>query len=386
MSMTLQVQDFLDMEENLLIIYNPQWRILGYFGFLPVDYHDPAKTFKKASYPLCCFRACITAVMIIGQLFMVYVIGGLFVFRMMAPSAGMAGGSYNNMVLKVLEMLPYVMMAFRSLCVMVVLLAKRRHCEPLRAETIAFFRTCFHGFLPRTRQAQRWSLLAIVMCSVSFVLHFSWDILQLYEYAARIQYDMELDSGLIYPRISVRVYFILWAVFVSVPYFLSQQVYSWALISAAILSSTLKSLKEQIRKEYTAVIKCGKGHLPLQQLSDKVTTWQTAHMEMLRFCQSLEHFFSWILFFIYCCDFAILLGYTAGFVNHIHEEGWLRKNIAEFGYAVLIFASYGTVFAIPFVRVYERSSGLLFDLHELTLVVKQFTGKESCGVIMIKFV
>lgn len=295
---------------------------------------------------------------------MVYVMSEMFFVSMLTPSKEVAGTTSSNMILKVLEMLPYVMMAVRPFSVMAILLAKRSHCESLRVETIAFFRTCFSGYLPRTRQAQRWSHIAKALCALTFVLHFSWDIFELYEFTKRLQYKMEMDSGLLYPRIAVWVYLILWSLFVSVPYFLSQQVYLWAIISAAILSSTLKSLKEQIREEYLVVKKYDKGQLPLVEISNKVKTWQTTHMEMLRFCKQLDHFFSWILFFIYCCDFTILLGYTAGIVNHIHEEGWFVKNIAEYGYSVLVFAAYGTVFAIPFVKVYERVRNTVHpDLH-----------------------
>ena len=88
--------------------------------------------------------------------------------------------------------------------------------------------------------------------------------------------------GILVCFIRVRIYLILWALFISIPYFLSQQVYLWAVLSAAILASALKSLKLELRDELVKVKSYDeRDYLPLEQLNCKVKMWQTLHMEML---------------------------------------------------------------------------------------------------------
>ncbi|OWA52884.1 hypothetical protein BV898_17326 [Hypsibius exemplaris] len=71
---------------------------------------------------------------------------------------------------------------------------------------------------------------------------------------------------------------------------------------------------------------------------------------------------------IYGLDFLTMMGYSATVIKNPRTD--VDSYIYVIG-SIIIFGSYGTVFLLPLVHVYEQSLGLSFSLHHLAIAVKQ---------------
>jgi hypothetical protein len=81
-----------------------------------------------------------------------------------------------------------------------------------------------------------------------------------------------------------------------------------------ILSEAMKKLNDEIQQEVEYYMGSKGGWVIFKKKEtnlseEKVKQWEVCHMRMLLFCQSLNRFFSLILFFIYRLNFVALLSF-----------------------------------------------------------------------------
>ena len=165
---------------------------------------------------------------------------------------------------------------------------------------------------------------------------------------------------------------IIYALFSTLPFILSQQVYSAVIILAVLLGEAIKKLTREIHEETHDVEQSngvfdGNGR-ELELTEKKVKNWQAYHMKIVFFRERLNGFFGDILFVVYGMDLLTLFGFLSSIVKNV------RTDALSYEYLLLssvIFLMYGTVFLIPLVMVHEMVSALKIALSRVGIVVFQ---------------
>ncbi|GAU99985.1 hypothetical protein RvY_10912-2 [Ramazzottius varieornatus] len=365
------------MADDISAIFLPQWLTLQCAGFLPLTFGDQFCRFAGKHWR---YQQMIsTAFKLVGlfwlfcQIITVYIQVQLFL-----TGSGVIDKN-DNWILKALEIMPYTFIAARPLGVLIIMYTTHKASERLQVISAHFFAVCFPDIRRRRHVVVKWQKVAWTAFFVTFLIHFGFDFYASYDYFRAMGSDFDADLGLKYPRMNMRWLFITWTLGEGIPFFLSQQVYFWAVLSASLLATAIKTLHHQMKEQLNAVTQDTFTYTSMHALNEKVLAWQKLYMEMLKFCHSLQHFFSWILFIIYCCDSASLLGYIAAIINNFQKDGWIETRLSLYAFSALVFAVYGTIFAIPFFVVSERSSALLFTVHELSVVTKHI--QKQKGVV-----
>jgi hypothetical protein len=121
---------------------------------------------------------------------------------------------------------------------------------------------------------------------------------------------------------------------------------------ALVLHGALKRLHEQIHGEilfYQNILMIGKDKAV--DCETKVKHWQDCHLRMLLFCGSINQFFSLILFAAYGLDFLTILAFAARIVQNPNANA---DPYIYLIFGILLFLSYGMLFLIPLIVVYEK--------------------------------
>ena len=155
---------------------------------------------------------------------------------------------------------------------------------------------------------------------------------------------------------------VIWSLFSTMAFVLSQQVYVCAIIPAIVLHDVVARLDREVREDTASFERRSARGWPFRLneremavAEEKVIQWETRRMQMLLFCGEITDFFGVILMVIYGLDFLTLLGFSSNIVNST------RTDLPSYLYLALscaISLAYLTVFLFPLVAVYEKVSVL----------------------------
>jgi hypothetical protein len=262
-------------------------------------------------------------------------------------------------ILPVMGVLPFFTIDGRAFLALILLFIKRRHWNSLMLETNNFMQVCFpsNALDGLIKSIQR---IAVTLCALTVLLVILWEFVNWHAYLGSDSNLIKSNHTAHYLPITYHMYqnIIIWVIFSTLPFILSQQVYLCAVILAIILSKAIDRLISQINEE-RVYYEGKKGTFLVITEKDiegtevKVKNWEICRMQSLLFCGSLNKIFSLILFAIYTLDFLTLLGFTSSLMR---EDG---VNVTRSWYLIfgdLVFLSYGTVFLLPLVAVYEKVS------------------------------
>ncbi|OWA52882.1 hypothetical protein BV898_17324 [Hypsibius exemplaris] len=279
--------------------------------------------------------------------------------------------NHTNPILMGMQFMPFCTLNFRGLIVLFLLFLKRNSWTKLMKTAEVFLETCFPNNQDRTAVMRRARKIAVLLCLLTVSMHSAWDVSE-WIVTTETLVNVTMTYGdiatplpmayLMYQYISV------WTVFCTFPFVLSQQVYICVIVLAVILTEAVKSINQQIKQEIVLYEGRFAGKNELAMTEEKIIVWENAHLRVLLFCRCVNHYFSWILFIIYGLDFLTMMGYSANVIKNPRTDADSYVYIIG---SIIIFGSYGTVFLLPFVHVYEQSLGLSFSLHHLAIAVKQ---------------
>jgi hypothetical protein len=151
---------------------------------------------------------------------------------------------------------------------------------------------------------------------------------------------------------------IIWELFCTLPFALSQQVYLCVILLAVVVGKTITRLISEIDDErvYYQTKISNAAVLALEEVEgteSRVRNWEMFYMQSLMLCACLNRFFSLILFMIISIDFITILGFTSGFII---GEQLSSAYFSHIIFSVVLFLAYETLFLLPFIAVYEKLS------------------------------
>jgi hypothetical protein len=332
-----------------------QVSLLKIFGLLPPSREGYSQDFgtKTVSRLMPLIAICF----LIGTLFSSCLQGAVFFYAALYPETDGPTSSTTNL-LYVLQIMPFFIVNSRAFFGIFLIFIKRHDWKNLMQETNDFMRICLTQSA-RNILLEKIRFFSVSLFLVTFILHLSWESSAWLNFIVGSP-NISMMSENAYPPLPIKEYtyqfVIIWTIFCSVPFLLSQQVYLCLIILAMILSEAMKKLDDEIQEEVEYYMGSKGGSVIFKKKEtnlseEKVKQWEVCHMRMLLFCQSLNRFFNLILFFIYGLDFVALLGFISNIVQNYRSDA---ISYAFLIFSSLLFLSYQTVFLLPLVAVHEK--------------------------------
>jgi hypothetical protein len=334
-----------------------QTNLLKLVGILPFSKN---KTFVKKF--LSVILTTLALFILIGSIYSTAFQSAVFIGSIISSQAKAQANKVKSSAisfLPALQSMPFVTINIRASAVLVLFFIKRRHWDSLMLETNHFIHTCFpYGALGDVVKSIRRA--GLILCAVTVLLLTVWEFGDWYSFLGDYSNAtmMRNNSANSLP-ITYYMYqnIIIWVLFSTFPFALSQQVYLCAILLAMLLGKAITRLIFEINEEREYYEKrigdCVVVKEKEIQLTDqKIRNWEKCHMQTLLFCGSLGRFFNMILFTTYSIDFMTFLGFMSGLI------GRGKSDASTFLYFLphLVFLAYGTVFLLPLVVVHEKVS------------------------------
>jgi hypothetical protein len=332
--------------------------LLKIVGLLPLSGRKVSKKVFFFNLILLLIALCF----LLGTLYSSGFSAAFFLYGLFYPSLTDLGTTKTDPILAVLQLLPFFTINVRALSVLFVLFLKRRSWKGLMDETQDFLQACFPCCRLRAVIVAKMKKASMVLFVATFTLHVLWEYAEWVVFLEGIPNVTMSETDNIAAPLPMKYYLfeyiILWTLFSTIPFILSQQVYVCAIILAMVLGEAVKRLDLQIQEELKYYKErngssVGVSDKELELTEGKVKIWEFYRMQILVLLGSVNNFFSLILFAIYGMDFLTLLGFTSNLIKNP------RSDVDSYTYLIgssVIFVLYGTIFLIPFVKVHEEVS------------------------------
>jgi hypothetical protein len=342
----------------------PQIIVLKITGILPL--YNRSKT-PRPTLTQKCLQTSLTAVAVcflLGILLSSGLQGAVFLWGIFHPDPFKES---SETILTVLQEMPLFVVNCRGLLVLFIFFIKRDSWLDLLEETLTFIQNSFSS-QQAEKLMKRSHQVSVVLFVVTVTLHVLWESVKwciFFEISPNITFDGDEGAAPIpikYPMIDALLAMVFFRAF---PFTLSQQIFACLIVSALVLNEAVSQLSLKIseeivyykgRKFVSGII----GEQEIQSTETKVKAWQCHHLRFLIFSESINNFFSLIIFLIYGMDFVAILGFTSGLVQS--NESGIFKVTATSIFSMVIFLSYGTLFFWPLVSVYEKVSKTVLHL------------------------
>ena len=140
------------------------------------------------------------------------------------------------------------------------------------------------------------------------------------------------------------------------PFFISQQVYLSAIFSGKVLANILTDLSNDIHEEVSMhMVKTKSSIYNLSKLRDKVKWWQMTHLKIIEYNEKLNVCYTEILFLVYCFDFVVLVSAVSRIASTAYDGNPFSQSQNAIAFFIALkFTAQITLFAVPFVQVYEK--------------------------------
>jgi hypothetical protein len=330
-----------------------QTNFLKLAGMLPLS-ENKTSGMKVLSVILTLIALCLLT----GSLFSTAFQGAIFFYGLVHPPHADNSKISSDLILLVMQELPFFTISGRAFFVLYFFFIRRRQWNSLMLDTSDFMRTCFpHVTVDGVVETMR--KVNYLLCGVTIFLQMSWEVVDWYEnFDGNNNFTMVSENLATPLPMTYDAYqsIIVWTLFSTLPFALSQQIYLCIIILAIVLGKGVERLICQINEEasyYTERLKklVRITEKEIEVTDEKVRNWEVFHMQTLLFCESLNQFFSLILFAIYGIDLMTVLGFTSDLINNQKSDVTANLHLIL---SILIFFLYGTVFLLPLVLVHEK--------------------------------
>jgi hypothetical protein len=326
--------------------------LLRLFGFFP----PPVATSREISPGLTFHRSQKILTGIAGFLLLGDLIVALILFAQIVAVLLMQNG---GLLLKIFLFLPSFVLSARPMIVLTLVFWKRSQTNSVLAAVQNFVETSFPQIYLRNYYCKKWrkTSLILFLFTISITLLMTVWGSQITVLLVPGGASLTSDNAL-YPlpvKFYLWQYFTLWFLFPTFSFILSQQVLVLAMLSALVLSDSLKTLNRSIRSETDCLKMATKSHIGQRinfpELQRTLAAWKSNAAEVEFLFSTLNEYFDWILFGIFGCDFLTLMGFAVNILNNP------RPGIDSYGYytlSCLVFCIYNTLFFLPFISLHEE--------------------------------
>ncbi|OQV19861.1 hypothetical protein BV898_06131 [Hypsibius exemplaris] len=376
----------------------PQVFLLKLLGIIPLVGSDGKR----------CISAAVSTVVgvcyLIGTFYSAGINGAHFLYGFFHPDAAVSpkNTTHESVILQIMQLMPFFVINSRAFCVLLLLFVKRNSWPIFTAKIDRFLE---HSLPTEISTVFRLNVgrTSVVLCAVTFCLHLLWEAVEWVVYLEAVpNITMTTDNFMAPLPVKYLTYqsIVLWTLFSTLAFILSQQIFVCAIVLATLLKNILRRLNVEITEELLYFGRksedlYGPNEKEILATVEKLRCWEARRMEALLFCGEMNDFFGPILLLIYGMDFLTLLGFSSNIVNNP------RTDLDSYMYLALscaLFLAYLTVFSFPMVAVHETSGNLAFLLHRLTFAVevsmglsplRDWTGRSShaplpAGIRLIK--
>ena len=268
--------------------------------------------------------------------------------------------TYNSDVfLKIIQLVPFTAINWRTLITLLLVFRKRSKWSILIGQLQTFVQKNFDSPALIERKAGRFG---VILCVATVGLHTVWEVDEWLVYLNDLSNDTLYGNNFWTPiPIPMDVFgaAVIWTVFCTIPFIISQQILVAVVTVAFVISQALTELTRKIQTEITFFQQGNSRSFVMvvdqetALLEERVRKWQCGHMEILIFFGRVNRYFSSFLFVFYSLNIVTVLGFVANLIANSRSD--TQSYIYLIG-SSLIFFSYGTVFLIPLISVYEKVS------------------------------
>ncbi|GAU92249.1 hypothetical protein RvY_04353 [Ramazzottius varieornatus] len=365
-------------------LFAVQELILKVCGFLPLSpdrYTLNSPRTRTLQYVLQTSLTFVAVCLLLGSFYdtVVHTVAVLYVFLQttLEDPTARPSKSYKPDLLGVLSNLPFCAIHLRGLLVLYLFFRQRYNWSILKFELDRVIAKCLPVQSDPKDAVKKWTKISFFLSVFTFSLHTIWEIVEVVYYLAKEPENYGTYTKVFDPlpfKIRTDEYLTIYQLFCTIPYILSQQIYTLLIVPSGVLYESIDLLLNDIRNaqyghaEITTV--SGRWQRTLE-LSDTVDEWADRYRAIVEFVERLNESFSWILFAAYGLDFITVLGFAAGMASGAKE----LKGFFFLLTCATIFASYGTAYLIPMVKLHEKSLELPFALRQLRANVKMLASE-----------
>jgi hypothetical protein len=343
----------------------PQIIVLKITGILP--FYDWSKT-PRPTLSQKVLQTSLTAVAVcflLGTLLFSGLQAAVFFWGIFRPDPSVES---SERLLTVLRKMPLFAINCRGFMVLFIFFIKRNSWFQLLHETLTFIQNSFSS-QQAEKVMKRSNQVSVVLFVVTVALHVLWDSVTRFIYfQTSPNITLAGNQGLFpIPVQFPMMYSLFLKIFFSAfPFILSQQIFVCLIVFAIVLIEAINELKRKINEEIffyeeRKFVPDGIGEQEIESTERKVKAWEYFYLRILLFHQSINGFFSLIIFLIYGMDFVAVLGYTSSLVQGTQSS--VFEATATRIFCVVVFLSYGTLFFWPLVLVHEKVSRRHWHFH-----------------------
>ncbi|XP_055337824.1 uncharacterized protein LOC129587900 isoform X2 [Paramacrobiotus metropolitanus] len=215
---------------------------------------------------------------------------------------------------------------------------------------------------------------------VTLVLRVAWDACNWWYFVEQLETRPEATAENVWDPFPLRVtlvqFVVLWSVFSSLPFFVSQQVFGVAMVLSWMFGSCIKQLVSEINEAHDDLqrrLGRSNGHSEKHMATAEklVIALKDRHARLVEYCEEFNDTFAWELFFIYFLDVCAVCGYVADVVMNV--ESHLLSGKLYHWLSVLLYGVYASVFFIPLVRVHEQGHRIMRALYQMLHTAEHYT-------------
>ncbi|OQV17874.1 hypothetical protein BV898_08005 [Hypsibius exemplaris] len=347
---------------SLLECLRFQTGLLALLGFIPGERKNRATSLLGF-----CLATCI----LLGNWFcgVLQCAGFYYLFTINELAEGNTGHKVNPLI-KAFTWTPFIFICGRAAIVLTIFFIKRPKWQRIVEMTDGLMNSFYGGDHDRNLvEFQKWKRLSKSLLIVSLFSHVGWEVLEWRNFMIGTgKADLWAKDALspLPWDIALWEYLIIWTLCSTVPYLLSQVVFSVIILFGRFLSSCLCKIVTSIEVLEKALIEnvvlgdFKRSHA----VADELTRLHRLHFQVAEFGHFLSDTYGLILFVIYGLDVMTILGFVATVI-----VGTVKSIIGRImlGYSILAFGMYATLFLFPLVQVHEQGHRINSALYSLTV-------------------
>ncbi|OQV23345.1 hypothetical protein BV898_02792 [Hypsibius exemplaris] len=285
----------------------------------------------------------------------------------------------ESAILLFMQLIPFFTIVLRAFCVSLLFFCKRHGWRNLLTQADQFIDHALPSSCSITLLRRKMRSASVFLFIVTFTIHLVWEFVEWVVYMEGDNMTLSSDNFLAPLPITYYAFqgVVIWTLFSSVPFIMSQQLFTCVIMLAMLPQAAMKGLNREVGDEtayYEVQSQFATTRLTsvprklLLLTEERVRMWEATYMSTLIFIGRVNDFFGWILFILYGLDFLTLLGFVSNIVNNARSD-W--QSYAYLFLSSAIFLLYLTVFVCPLVSTQEEGVRIRFAIHRLAFKVER---------------
>ncbi|OWA53558.1 hypothetical protein BV898_17981 [Hypsibius exemplaris] len=286
-------------------------------------------------------------------------------YRVVHPELGAVylDSTGKSGLLDIMEMMPYFILNFRGIVVLIFAFWKRDSLHLLSLATEELLKITFSSSYFSSKPFRKFKSLSIVFLIATATLHVVWECFDWVDYFTTVPNATLYSSNYLNPiptQVYPWEYICVYSALNVFPFILSQHVYIGAVVFSWLLSKSIQTLKHELLHTIEVTSSGSKvyhssDHFTL--MTEQLRRWEKILLQANCVARRINHSYGWVFLATHVFDALNMLCLSSWIVS-------ISETLGQYAFAlgsVVAFGVYAIVFPIPMVMVAEEEAGIWRD-------------------------